>query len=128
MPLFRRFCQYSFVGISTFLLDLVIIFVLRELLGTSDLTAIGLGFLVGVSTNYYFNYHWVYKGTRQTIGRGYLIFFSLALAGFAIIVFATLLLHSFTAVNLYVARIIIAAMVGITNFFLNTIFNFKMIH
>ena len=126
-PFFRRFVQYTMVGVGTYLFDLLLIYIFKTYLNFPDALAVGLGFLIAVSTNYLISYLWVFKGTSQTQLKGYLYFLGIATIGLTIIVVGTLSIRTFFDLDLYVARTIIAGLVGTLNYTLNAIFNFKMI-
>ncbi len=126
-PFFRRFVLYSMVGVGTYLFDLLLIYLFKTFLSFPDALAVGLGFLIAVSTNFLISYLWVFKGTEQTKLRGYLYFICIATFGLAVIVVGTLSVKTFFSLDLYVARTIIAGIVGILNYTLNAFFNFKMI-
>lgn len=123
----KRFCHYSLVGGSTYAFDLALIFLFRSIIGLPDWLSVALGFIIAVSVNFLLSYFWVYRGTKQTKTKGYLIFVGLAFAGLVIVVNGTLFLTSL-GLGLYIARTIVGGLVGSTNFFINTFFNFKMVH
>lgn len=125
--LLRRGFSYGSVGIATYLLDLSILFLLTTFSDTPQESAIAIGFLVGISTNYLICYRFVYRGTRRNILLGYLIFALLAIGGMAVIVPTVTLLVGTFGLNLFVARTIAAAIVGTFNFLFNTFLNFRLI-
>jgi putative flippase GtrA len=122
----RRFVAYSSVGVSTFLLDLGLIFLFVTYVNLHPTIAIGLGFLIAISINFFFSYHWVFRGTARRPLSGYLLFLSIALGGLGVVVGGTWLLHTILSLDLYLARILVAGFVGTMNFILNTFFNFKV--
>ncbi len=126
-PFFRRFVLYSMVGVGTYLFDLILIYCFKTFLFFPDPLAVGLGFLIAVSTNFLISYLWVFKGTHQTKLKGYLYFIAIATIGLTIIVVGTMAVKTFFSLDLYVARTIIAGFVGTLNYTLNALFNFKMI-
>lgn len=125
--LWRRMLMYSAVGIGTFALDLAIIYACTEWLATSDEFALVLGFIVGITTNYLLSYYWVYRGTERNLYTGYTIFVALAVLGSVAIVYSTTWLVDTFALPLLLARTIVAAFVGLANFFINTFFNFRLL-
>ncbi len=122
----RRFASYSIVGVSTYGIDLVIIYVALTWFALQPTSAIALGFLVGVSLNYFFCYTWVFRETTRHPLTGYAIFGATALLGVIVITNATTLMMSALALNPYIARTVVAIVVGIMNFFFNTFFNFRV--
>jgi putative flippase GtrA len=126
--LFQKFWRYTTIGISTYALDLVLIFLFREYLDFPDPLAIGLSFFIAVTINFWFSYHWVFRGTTRSKRSGYLFFSTLAVIGLVVIVPSTLLVQSVLTIDIYYARTIVAICVGIVAFLINTFFNFKMLH
>lgn len=126
IPFLRRFVQYGLVGVSTYLLDLLLIFIFKNYFFAPDWLAVGLGFGIAVSVNYLISYNWVFKGTKQNKVRGYLFFIAVSLAGLVTIVTSTLLIKNIFTIDLYLARTIVAGFVGCANYLINSVFNFKM--
>ncbi|MEK7639454.1 MAG: GtrA family protein [Patescibacteria group bacterium] len=124
----KRFIKYTTVGTGTYLFDVFLIYLFRTFGHLPDGTAVALGFIIAVSVNFLFSYFWVFQGTRRTKLLGYAYFVGLATIGLFIIVNGTLYLHQNLNLNLYLARTIIAGLVGTMNFLINTFFNFKMTH
>lgn len=119
--------KYGFVGGGTFLLDLSIVWVLTTLLALNYSIAIAIGFFIGVSVNFLISYRFVFSGTTQTQGRGYRNFLLIACGGAIAISLSTTFLVEYFALTLYIARIIVATVVGIGNFLINALFNFKVV-
>ena len=124
--LLRRFRGFFSVGMLTFTLDLLIVFILYQLLSMPLAYALITGFIIGITLNYLLNYHYVYAGTQRHIIHGFFIFITLAIISIIIITQSTVFLVD-VGVNAYVARITVGAMLGVTSFFLNTFFNFKLV-
>ncbi len=122
----RRFFAYSLVGISTYAIDLIIIYIALTWFAFQATSAIALGFLIGVSLNYFFCYTWVFKDTTRHPLLGYLIFGAAAILGVIIITNSTTFLMSALSLNPYIARTLVAIIVGIANFFFNSFFNFRV--
>lgn len=126
MPAFlRRMSGYALVGISTFFLDLGIMFILTRL-GLTEYFAIVIAFVTAVSVNFIFSYRYVFTGTTRRQSTGYVFFLLIALIGFLVIAPGSLFLTRQFGVSLYEARIIMALLTGGTNFMLNNFLNFKM--
>lgn len=123
----QRFVWYSAVGISTFFLDLGILYLLLSTTPIAQGLAIALSFAVGVTTNFLLCYYWVYRGTERNQLVGYLLFAGLALIGVTFVTLSTEWLYAAFGLNLYIARTLVAACVGIINFTLNTFFNFRLV-
>ena len=125
--LYKRGWKYFTVGITAFFLDLGIIFALVTTTATPNWLAISIGFLIGISINYYWCYHWVYTGTERKFHHGYFYFISLALLGMTIISVGTIYLVEIFDLPLVVARTAMGAITGTTGFFINTFFNFRLL-
>ena len=127
-PFVRRFFQYSMVGVGTYALDLCLIFIFKTFLNFPDAIAVGLGFLIAVSINFLISYIWIFKGTDRHHATGYMYFVGIAIFGLGVIVVGTLSIKTLLGIDLYIARTIVAGIVGILNYTLNSVFNFKMIN
>jgi putative flippase GtrA len=126
VPALQRFFRYAFVGVSTFLLDLAILWVLIDYFSAPLLLAAGLGFLIGISINYCVSRVWVFTGTEQTFTRGYVYFVLLALIGVLTTVLLMWAITSFTSLHYITVRVLIAGFIGTLTYFLNWYFNFRM--
>jgi putative flippase GtrA len=124
----KRFVRYISVGFSTFLLDMFLVYAFKTYADFPNWLAVALGFAISVTINFLILYHIVYRGTTRTRLAGYIYFTCLATVGMGFIVMSTLFLLETFALNLYVARTIVASMVGLVGFLINTFFNFKMPH
>lgn len=125
--LLQRFVQYSSVGVGTFVLDLCLIYLLRTYAHFADVAAVGIAFLIAVSLNYVLSYYWVYRGTKQHLFTGYIIFTLLASTGLMLVLVGTFFVKEAFDTNLYLARSLVAGVVGTANFLINTFFNFRII-
>lgn len=126
VPFLKRFVQYGLVGVSTYLLDLLLIYTFKTFFAFPDWLAVGIGFLIAVSINYLISYFWVFKGTERDKVAGYVFFICISVTGLIIIVTSTVFIKNYFLVDLYVARTIVAGFVGTANYLLNSFFNFKI--
>lgn len=122
----KRFLQYSSVGFSTFLFDLLIVFLLTHFFNVQYLWAVGIGFLIGVSLNYLISRVWVFKGTKRTLHHGYLYFIGGATLSLSAILLFVGLLVGTLGVPLLVARIFVSGVVGCGSYLFNLYINFKV--
>jgi len=122
----RRFLKYTLVGGSTFLFDLLLIYLMTEFLSVPYWASTALGFLIAVSVNYFVSRRYVFKGTARRVHHGYLYFITLA-GGGALLVTATVtgLVAAF-ALHYLVARVLVACVMGMGNYLFNLHFNFKV--
>lgn len=124
---FLRFLRYSAIGLSTFLFDLVLIFVFTEYLGVPYYTSTFLGFLIAVSVNYTLSRRIVFARTERTYRQGYLFFIGLALVAGATITGLVFVLVSFGGLPYLLARIMVGGCTGLVNYLANLHFNFRVV-
>lgn len=122
----KRFLKYSVIGVSTFGIDLSLLWFLTDIVGVHYLLATLIAFLVGVSINYFASRYIVFNETSRGWKSGYVYFLSIVLAGVSLTLGIIYILVNFTKLSLLEARIITSGFIGIFNFLMNDIFNFKM--
>ena len=122
----KRFVQYSLLGFGTFLLDILLLYVLKEYVGINYLIATAIGFIVGVSLNYVLSRKYVFHGSERSYRAGYGYFFLIAGVGLAFISVGMYVLVTVLSLNYLFSRVGIAALVGIWNYTMNLFFNFKV--
>ena len=122
-----RFIRYSAVGVSTFLFDLALLWVLIDLIKLHYLVATALAFLVAVSINYLVSRVWVFVRTHRTFFSGYVYFLQFAILG----ALATTALKwvgvELLALPALYSRVGIAGVVGVFNYLGNLYLNFKVV-
>lgn len=117
---------YSIGGISTFILDLSVVYILTQYTAIPSPYILVIGYFIGVNVNFLIAYYWVFKGTVQTPARGYMHFLGITLLTGVFISYATLFIIKNTPLSLIGARVFVALFVGICNFLFNAFYNFKM--
>lgn len=122
----RRFLKYTLVGGSTFLFDLLLIWLMTELLGVPYWLSTALGFLIAVSLNYAISRRFVFRGTQRRVHHGYLYFILVATGGAAFIAGAVAFLVATLALHYLTARVLVACAVGICNYLFNLHVNFRV--
>ncbi len=122
----RRFLKYMMVGGSTFLFDLLLIYLMTEFLRVPYWASTAVGFLIAVSINYFVSRRFVFKGTERKIHHGYLYFIALAGGGALFVTAAVAGLVATFALHYLVARVLVACIMGIANYLFNLHFNFKV--
>lgn len=127
LRLANRGVKYTSVGVTTFVIDMIIVATLLTWFNLPYQGAIGLGFLIGVTLNYFLSYFYVYAGTEQTIVQGYVIFFLLAVGGMVFITLGVTYLVEIFEIGILVARLLTGTIVGLSNFIINTFLNFKVV-
>lgn len=121
----NKFLKYTVSGVLTFLIDLLILWFMSDVLQINYLLSASVGFGIGITINYFIARNWAFKGTERNLLQGYLYFLVIAIIG---LILVNILMYWFVeGLNLdkIISRVIIAGLVGIWNFFLNSIFNFK---
>lgn len=121
-----RFLRYSIIGVSTFLLDLLLLWIFTEVLGFSYLVVVPTAFFFVASLNYFISRHKVFKGTERGVKEGYLYFFLIILSGSLVMVFLMYFMVDILYIDVFISRVIVAGFVGVYNFSMNDKFNFKM--
>lgn len=123
---FRRFLRYTVVGVSTFLFDLLLLWIQVEMFHVHYLHAAVTGFLVAVSANYFLSRRWVFKGSSRRLAAGYLYFFKTAVAGALTTGFLMWLFSTATNGPYLLIRIAIAGIIGIGNYLIHLYLNFRV--
>jgi putative flippase GtrA len=121
-----RLAKYASVSGTTFLLDLALLWVLIDIVGLGYVLAAALSFLVAVSVNYPLSRAFVFKGTLRSTHSGYAIFLGIAGTGVVLVSVLMFVVVEFTGAAPLVARVIVAAIVGMWNYLMNLYVNFKV--
>ena len=123
---FSRFLKYCLVGISTFLIDIALLYVFVEWAGIDYRLGAGLAFLIAVSINYFFSRAHVFVGTSRPLTSGYALFISLAMIGALCTALATWAFVSFFGMYYMVSRVLVGAILGFGTYTLNASFIFNV--
>jgi putative flippase GtrA len=122
-----RFARYLAVGVSTFLLDLGLLFLAVHFGRIPYYIATPCAFLIAVSLNYALSREIVFRGTERKWHHGYVYFATVALGGAALTTTLVTLLVSQLGLFYLLARIIVAGIVGMGNYLFNLHLNFKIV-
>lgn len=122
----KRFLKYSSIASFTFLLDLLLLYVLTDVFGIHYLISAALAFVMAVSINYAVSRQWVFKETTREAKRGYVYFILISLGSLLVITGAMYLFVDVFGVHYMVARVLIGALVGGMGYLVNLFFNFKV--
>lgn len=123
---FKRFLQYSLIGLGTFLFDLALLFFLTQTGGLSPVVAAGGSFLVAISINYVLSRRFVFVGTTRSHEAGYPYFLIIAGVGLLFVTAGMHVLVERLGMYYLLARVLIAALTGVWNYTMNLFFNFKV--
>lgn len=128
MPLsIRRFARYALVNVSTLLLDLTTLYLAVSLLHVPLVIATPLSFLFAVSVDYALSRRFVFKWTQRQWRTGYLYFALFALVGAAVTTGLTETLVTQLGLYYLMARILVAGLIGISNYVFNLCVNFRVV-
>jgi putative flippase GtrA len=115
------------VGVSTFLLDLGLLWCMTELLHIPYYLSTGIGFLLAVSVNYFISRHFVFSGTTRPLSHGYAFFIIMAVTSAFLISGAVFVLVQYAGLQYLLARTAVAGIVGVVGYLINLQFNFKVV-
>lgn len=121
-----RFLRYGSIGVSTFALDLALLFILTEVFAINYILASGVAFFFAVSLNYVVSRRMVFSETKRKALRGYVNFLLFAGMGMFLTMLGMYVLVSMYAFHYIAARILIAGFVGVWGYLLNLYINFKV--
>ncbi len=125
-PALQRFFKYTSVGVSTFLLDLALLFVLTDACNINYVLSAGISFLLAVSINYFLSRRFVFQGSVRDVQSGYFFFIGIALVGLLFVTVGMYLLVSVVGMYYLLARVLVAVFTGFWNYLMNLFFNFKV--
>ena len=115
------------VGTAVFTVDLLLLWILVEVLGMSKLMAAAIGFLAASSLHYVAGRSWIFKGSSRHVLSGYFYFLISAGVGLAITLLMFAAFIRWTTINYLIARVIVSLFAGFATFLLNAVFNFRRI-
>lgn len=122
----QAFWRYSLVGVTAFLFDLALLAFLVELLSTPYQIAVPFSFLVVTTVQHGVTRTYVFPSSERTYRAEYMHFLAIAIATVAIVTLLTVGLVEHLSFDIYVARVIGAAVGGLWSFYANAHFNFRI--
>jgi putative flippase GtrA len=126
MPALSRFIHYGTVGVTTFALDLAMLFLLTDGVGIHYLLSACIAFVLAVSINYCLSRRHVFSQTSRPFASGYAYFFGIALVGLGAIVGLMYVAVDVLGFHYLASRIAVAGAVGIWTYFMNLYLNFRV--
>jgi putative flippase GtrA len=123
---FGRFLKYLVVGVSTFVLDLFLLYVLTDFFLINYLISAGIAFAIAASINYYFSRKFIFKKTLRKADHGYYAFLFIAGIGLFFVVILMAFLVEILSFNYILSRVLVAGFVGMWNYLMNLYVNFKV--
>lgn len=121
-----RFFKYVIVGVSTFIFDLILLYIFIDIFLWDYVIATGAAFTVAVSINYFFSRRYVFKETLKSFYAGYVAFMVIASMGIGIAMLGMALMVGIFNFRILDSRIVIAGVVGVWNYLMNLYFNLKV--
>ena len=121
-----RFLKYVIVGVSTFIFDLILLYIFIDIFLWNYVIATGVAFVVAISVNYFFSRRYVFKGTLRSFYAGYVVFMVIASMGIGVAMLGMALMVGIFHFRILDSRIIIAGVVGIWNYLMNLYVNLKV--
>ncbi len=122
-----RFLKYSTVGVSTFLFDLLLLYIFVTVFSIHYIFATGLAFFIAVSINYLFSRKFVFKKTEVVFTKGYIKFIAVATLGIILTVGGMYVFVTIIGIYYLFARCLISLCVGMGNYLFNLYYNFNVV-
>jgi putative flippase GtrA len=123
-----RLLKYATVGVTTFLFDLLLLYLFTDHLGMDYILATPLAFAIAISVNYFISRRYVFTGTLRSVHTGYGIFLLIAGAGMAGVTGLMVVCVEVFRLPYLPARVLVAGIVGLWNYLMNLYVNFKVAH
>ena len=122
----RRFGKSFGVGVFTFTLDLIFLSLLIDVLHVYYLLSAAIAFIAASSLNYFISRKYVFVGSSRPAHHGYLIFMLIGCVGLVLVASFMYVCVEVFALHYLVSRLLVAAVVGWWNYFMNLSVNFKV--
>lgn len=121
-----RLTRYVGVGISTFLLDLSLLYMFVEVVNLNYIFSTIVAFVFAVSVNYSISRTYVFAQTERSLLFGYMNFMSIMCTGLILTTSFMYVAVDVFMVHYLVARITIAGFVGFSAYLVNLHYNFMV--
>ena len=125
-PMLARFIRYTLTASSFSALDIIILFIFVDFLGIFYLYAATFSFIIANTAHYFVVRNWGFKGSKRKRGEGYLWFIGISVMSLTITLVLLEYLVDDAGWHYIPAKILIAVIVGIINFFVHYYFTFKI--
>ena len=126
-PKYKRFLKYSFFGMLSFVLDLILLYLLVEIGSLLYGVAASISFVIASSVNYVLSRTYVFQGTVRDMQTGYALFVFIGFVGLGMVVMGMYVFVEYFAFHYIVARILVGGFVGLWNYAMNLYVNFKVV-
>jgi putative flippase GtrA len=122
----QRFIKYSFVGVSTFLVDLFFLYIFTHFVQLNVYGATTIAFLLAVSLNHYISSRHVFSQSLTPHTKSYIHFIGIALCALLATITSMYLLVSIIGVHYILARLVTAGAIGMASYLYNLYNNFNV--
>lgn len=122
---FDLYIRNAVVSTISFLLDLLVIWLLVEYFAAERYMAVVAGFIVANALHYVLARIWIFRGSERGLVSGYVMFFGNALFGLGVILGGFALLTEVFGVPFLIARVVASLLAGTIVFVLNATLNFR---
>ncbi|OCB76859.1 GtrA family protein [Flavobacterium crassostreae] len=122
---FIKFLKFGLVGFSGLIIDFAITWLCKEKLSLNKYVANGMGFLFGVTNNYFLNKYFTFENHNPDIGTQFTSFLIISMIGFGLNTGFLYLLQKNTSLNFYVCKILVTLLVFVWNFTANNLYTFN---
>ena len=123
---FLKFFKFGLVGFSGLIIDFGVTWICKEKIAMNKYIANGLGFLFGVTNNYFLNKYFTFQNHDPNIGTQFMSFLIIAIIGFGLNTGILYLLQKNTKINFYVCKAIVTFIVFFWNYGANNFYTFKI--
>ncbi|MFH0874122.1 MAG: GtrA family protein [Candidatus Komeilibacteria bacterium] len=125
-PILAQLTKFALIGVSSFIVDMLVYVVLTRLTGLYYLLANILSFLISAAWSFYWNKRWTFRtAVSQPLGQQYFKFLSVNIVGLFLTSVLLFIFVSGWSWNDLLAKFIIAIIVMLWNFSLNKIWTFR---
>jgi putative flippase GtrA len=119
-----RFLKFGAVGLSGLIIDFSITWLCKEMLKINKYVANGIGFVFGVTNNYFLNRIFTFQNQDPNIGIQFLSFLLISIIGFGLNTGLLYFLQKKTILNFYACKIFVTIIISLWNFIANSFYTF----
>ena len=121
----RLFIRYNISSFLTFVLELLVLYVLVQEFLLAYYIAVPISFALTTTAQWVMCHWWVFKRSGRRVPIEYVYFWTILLSGlFWATIFVAIFVQLF-GLDVYVARIAASPLTGLWDFYLNARFNFR---
>jgi putative flippase GtrA len=124
IELFFKLIRFCIVGFSGLGMDFLTTWVLKEKVKINQYVSNSFGFIIAVSSNYYFNRIWTFNSQNPNISTEYTNFIFVSIIGLALNNLLIFILQNKFQKKFYFAKIIAILITTLWNFLANNFYTF----